>query len=239
MACPVCGAEGAAKVGEKDGHVIVACRSCGLRYVDPMPSDQEIADYYAKYWVNEKNIVNGPRKVRRLTRILRPVLRRVETGGRFLDIGCNTGFACEAARELGFEATGIDVSGDAVEKAKEMYPRCRFIAADLQTFAGGGEMFDAVLCREVVEHLSEAHSFFEALGGVVRVGGVLHLTTPDAGHYRVPKDFVSWKEVIPPEHICFYDRRTLGRMLEQYGFEIVDRQLLLKPSLRVTAMKRR
>ncbi len=239
MACPVCAGSEHTRVGEKDGHVVVACSTCGLRYVDPMPSDEEIAAYYAKYWVNEKNIVNGPRKVKRLGRILRPVLGRVGSSGRFLDIGCNTGFACEAARELGFEATGIDVSADAVAKAQEMYPKCRFQTADLQTFAAGGEVFDAVLCREVVEHLSEAHSFYEALGRVVRVGGVLHLTTPDAGHFRVPKDFVSWKEVIPPEHICFYDRKTLGRMLGQYGFEIVNTQLLLKPSLRVTAMKRR
>lgn len=239
MACPVCQGGTTTRVGEKDGHVVVACGNCGLRFVDPMPSDQEISDYYAKYWVNEKNIVNGPRKVKRLGRILKPVLKRVGTSGRFLDIGCNTGFACEAAREMGFETVGIDLSADAVEKAREMYPRCRFEAADLQAFAAGGEEFDAVLCREVVEHLSEAHSFFEALGRVVRVGGVLHMTTPDAGHYRVPKDFVSWKEVIPPEHICFYDRRTLGRMLEQYGFEVVNTQLLLKPSLRVTAMKRR
>ncbi len=239
MACPVCGGEAHTRVGEKDGHVVVACSGCGLRYVDPMPSEQEIADYYAKYWVNEKNIRNGPRKVERLKRILRPVLGRVGSEGRFLDIGCNTGFACEAARELGLEATGIDLSADAVAKAEEMYPRCRFVASDLQSFADGGEVYDAVLCREVVEHLTEAHSFFDALGRVVRVGGVLHMTTPDAGHFGVPKDFVSWKEVIPPEHITFYDRKTLQRMLEQYGFEIVNQKLLLKPSLRVTAMKRR
>jgi hypothetical protein len=71
----------------------------------------------------------------------------------------------------------------------------------------------------------------------MKVGGVLWLTTPDAGHFRVPKDFPRWKEVIPPEHVNFFNRDSLAKLLSQYDIQIEKKQLLWKPSLRVRARR--
>jgi 2-polyprenyl-3-methyl-5-hydroxy-6-metoxy-1,4-benzoquinol methylase len=201
-----------------------------------MPSAQVIDDYYAKYWINTKNIRNGDKKIRKLKSILAPVLRRAP-GKTFLDIGCNTGFGVEAARRLGHEATGIDLSAEAIEIAERLYPRNTFIAGTAQDFAQRGRQYDAVLCREVIEHMPEVHSFVAALKTLMKVGGVLWLTTPDAGHFRVPKDFPSWKEVIPPEHVSFFNIDSLRRLLGEYGIEILHKTLLWKPSLRVLARR--
>ena len=236
MACPVCRQERLSPLGEKNGFPLVYCLGCTQRFVHPMPSQRIIDDYYARYWLNEKNIRNGDLKVRRLKRILRPFLRHAP-GKRFLDIGCNTGFGVEAARRLGCSASGVDVSGEAIEIAQRLYPQNRFVAGTAQSFAAHGEAFDAILCREVIEHMPEVHSFMAALRSLLKVGGVLWLTTPDAGHFRVPKDFPEWKEVIPPEHISFYNIVSLRRLLRGYGMEIEKKQLLWKPSLRVRARR--
>jgi 2-polyprenyl-3-methyl-5-hydroxy-6-metoxy-1,4-benzoquinol methylase len=236
LGCPVCRQERLEPLGEKNGFPLVLCLTCTQRFVHPMPSQRIIDDYYARYWINEKNIRNGDLKIRRLKRILRPFLRHAP-GKRFLDIGCNTGFGVEAARRLGYEASGVDVSGEAIEIAQRLYPQNRFAAGTAQNFAGHGEPFDAILCREVIEHMPEVHSFMEALRSLMKVGGVLWLTTPDAGHFRVPKNFPAWKEVIPPEHISFYNVASLRRLLREYGIEIEKKQLLWKPSLRVRARR--
>ena len=236
MGCPVCGEARLEPLGEKNGFPLVLCLTCTQRFVHPMPSQRIIDDYYARYWINQKNIRNGDLKIRRLKRILRPFLRHAP-GKRFLDIGCNTGFGVEAARRLGYEATGIDVSGEAIEIATSLYPQNRFVAAPAQSFAAEGEPFDAILCREVIEHMPEVHSFMAALRSLMKPGAVLWLTTPDAGHFRVPKDFPAWKEVIPPEHISFYNLGSLRRLLGQYGIAIEKKQLLWKPSLRVRARR--
>jgi 2-polyprenyl-3-methyl-5-hydroxy-6-metoxy-1,4-benzoquinol methylase len=236
MACPVCRGDDFAELGEKSGFPIVLCRRCTQRYVHPMPSPEAIDAYYAKYWINEKNIRNGDRKIRKLKRILRPVLKRAP-GKTFLDIGCNTGFGVEAARRLGCRAAGIDLSAEAIEIGRRLYPENRFVAGTAQDFAKSGEQFDAVLCREVIEHMPEVHSFVAALRDLMKVGGVLWLTTPDAGHFRVPKNFPEWKEVIPPEHVSFFNLSSLRRLLGEYGIEIVRRQWVWKPSLRVLAKR--
>lgn len=236
MACPVCRANNFICLGEKNGFPLAQCRVCTQRFVYPMPSKEVINTYYAKYWINEKNIRNGDRKIRKLKRILRPVLRKAP-GKSFLDIGCNTGFGVEAARRLGFQASGIDLSGEAIEIAQRLYPENRFVTGTAQDFSNGGENFDAVLCREVIEHMPEVHSFMVALSSLMKIGGVLWLTTPDAGHFRVPKDFSEWKEVIPPEHVSFFNLNSLRRLLTGYGIEILRQKYEWKPSLRVLARR--
>jgi len=236
MGCPVCRSAQSSPLGEKSGFPVVACPDCGLRYIQPMPSREVIDAYYARYWINQKNIRNSDLKIRRLKRLLKRFLRQA-SGKRFLDIGCNTGFGVEAARRLGFDATGIDVSGEAIEIGRKLYPLNRFLHVTAQEFAKSGEQFDAVLCREVIEHMSEVHDFAAAMSRLLKPGGLLWLTTPDAGHFRVPKNFPSWKEVIPPEHLCFYNIEALRRLLREYGIEILRKQWLWKPSLRVLARR--
>jgi hypothetical protein len=53
----------------------------------------------------------------------------------------------------------------------------------------------------------------------------------------VPKDFPAWKEVIPPEHVSFFNIESLRRLFREYDLEIVSKQLLWKPSLRVLARR--
>ena len=236
MGCLVCGANDLEPIGEKQGFPLVLCRSCSHRFVHPMPTQKVIDDYYARYWINNKNIKNGDLKIRRLKRILRRFLRNAD-GRTFLDIGCNTGFGVEAARRLGYEATGVDVSDEAIDIAARLYPENRFVKGTAQAFAHDGGQYDAILCREVIEHMPEVHSFMAALRSLMKVNGVLWLTTPDAGHFRVPKDFPEWKEVIPPEHISFFNLESLRRLFREYGIEILSKQLLWKPSLRVLARR--
>jgi 2-polyprenyl-3-methyl-5-hydroxy-6-metoxy-1,4-benzoquinol methylase len=234
--CPVCGKADFLPLGEAKGFPIVECRICTHRFVHPMPGQAVIDAYYARYWINHKNIRNSALKIRRLKRILRRFLRH-SAGRDFLDIGCNTGFGVEAARQLGYRATGVDLSDEAIDIAHELYPQNRFVKGTAQKFAEHGEQFDAVLCREVLEHMPEVHSFMASLRKLMRVGGVLWLTTPDAGHFRVPKDFPRWKEVIPPEHVNYFDLQSLTRLLRQYDIEILKKQRLWKPSLRVLARR--
>ena len=236
MGCSVCRGVDFLPLGEKNGFHVVQCRACMHRFINPMPSQQVIDDYYARYWINTKNIRNGERKIRKLKRILGRVLKRIE-GKRFLDIGCNTGFGVEAARQLGYDATGVDVSSEAIEIAARLYPQNRFLACTAQDFASRGEQFDAILCREVIEHMPEVHSFAAALKSLMKPGAILWLTTPDAGHIRVPKNFPEWKEVIPPEHLGYFNRDSLARLLGDYGIEILKKQLIWKPSLRVLARR--
>lgn len=73
--------------------------------------------------------------------------------GRTLDVGCATGFVVEALRELGIDATGIDVSQYAVEHAA-LGARGHVQYGDLSRklpFPSG--RFDVVTVLETLEHM--------------------------------------------------------------------------------------
>ncbi|HEX9626161.1 MAG TPA: methyltransferase domain-containing protein [Acidiferrobacterales bacterium] len=237
MPCPLCHGDDLTPVGEKNSYHIVACRGCGLRHVGDMPTPEALGAYYAAYHGNVKNVRNAARKVARWWRRLLP-LRWLARGRTFLDVGCNTGFAVEAARRLGFTASGYDLSDEAIDYARQTYPHCRFEHGTAQTAATEGRTYDAVLCSEMIEHLTELDGFADALAKLVRPGGILYLTTPDAGRFRVPEDLLAWKEVCPPHHLIYFDRTQIRRFLESTGFQVMGfMPVLHKPSIRVFARR--
>ncbi len=213
------------------------CADCGQVVVERMPPDDALAAYYQSYPSSPSYAAKAQKKILRARRRIRR-LRRLVPSGRFLDIGCNLGFAVEAARQLGFAATGIEVDTDAVATARRQFPECEFEAATAGAFAETGRDFDLLYCAEVIEHLSRVRPFAAALARLVRPGGVLYLTTPDAGHWAVPRDFVSWNEVKPPEHLRWFTKRALGRLFGDAGFEIARFKWSLKPGIRMIAIRR-
>ena len=70
---------------------------------------------------------------------------------RYLDVGCSTGFVVEAARDRGWDATGIDLNPSAVEFGRSRGLDLRTVALDHAGFAAGS--FDAISLFDVLEHL--------------------------------------------------------------------------------------
>lgn len=235
--CPLCHDTDLEKIGDKNDFAIVSCRGCGLRFVGNMPSIQELGAFYKQYYANEKNKKNAQRKVRRWWRKLLPIKLLVQRG-TFLDLGCNTGFAVEAARKLGFEATGYDLSEEAIGLAREAYGKCTFNYGTATDVAAKGVSYDAVLCAEMVEHLTELGTLAKALSSLVKPGGILYLTTPDAGRFSDPAELIAWKEVCPPEHLIYFGRQQIKRFLEDAGFKVLFfLPVFHKKSIRVIARK--
>lgn len=107
--------------------------------------------------------------------------------GTLLDMACGVGYgtshlisACGQVRQ----ATGVDLSEDAIKYASERYAdhRIRWIAADATTFRPDDEVgeagFDNIVSLETIEHLPQPQLFFRHLVGLLRPGGVLVASVP-------------------------------------------------------------
>jgi len=233
--CPLCNAGICHEVGEKNGYQIVACGGCGLRYVKNMPSEHELADFYSKNYGNKKDESNVQKKVRRWILKLLP-LKLIVGSGSFLDLGCNTGFAVEAARRLGFRAAGYDLSEQAIAIARKAFASSEFHHGMAVDAAKDGKRYDAVVCAEMIEHLTELARLSNALSSLVRPGGVLYLTTPDLGCAN--DELLGKSEVCPPEHLIYFGRKQVEHFLREAGFKVLFFvPVLNKPSIRVFARR--
>jgi SAM-dependent methyltransferase len=51
-------------------------------------------------------------------------------GASVLDVGCATGYYSAIFASLGYDVTGVDISATAIEKARELHPKLRFLRKD-------------------------------------------------------------------------------------------------------------
>lgn len=215
---------------------IVRCDGCGLRAVERAPCANALSGFYQAYYANADYRAKRDKKIARCRRRIR-ALKSAAPGRRFLDVGCNLGFAVEAARIEGLSAHGIEIDAAAVATATSLFPGVDIRCADVGAFAETGARFDFLWCTEVIEHALDFRSFATALGALAAPGALLYLTTPDAGHWRVPRAFASWDEVKPPEHLQWFEARHLRQLFEPLGFDLRF-GFATKPGLRVVARKR-
>lgn len=235
--CHACHGTHARSAGQKNGYALWRCDDCGTIAVNPFPSLTELAEFYKSYVGTTDYTAKKKRKIQRSKkRIWR--LRRMTKGRDFLDVGCNYGFAVVAASELGLNAHGIDIDSTAIAACKTNFAdKGTFDYRTVQDHAASGATADIIYTSEVIEHVPDPDGFVAALAKILRPGGVLYLTTPDGGHFRVPKQFDQWEQVIPPEHLLYFTRRGLRAMLQRHGFTDIHFRFNMKPGIRVLARK--
>jgi SAM-dependent methyltransferase len=225
-ACPLCGSgERREKVYEFPPYAVARCRSCGLWYLSPrlpeplMHASYENDDYfeggeggYSSYQAQEETLRPTFR------RFLAEIARRGMAGGRLLEVGCAYGFFLDEAKGFFSHRTGTDYSPGALEKARGR--------ADRLILGGAGqippgETFDCIACIHVIEHIYDPVGFLGALERHLRPGGWMLLATPDMGGFWRPLMRRRWPFFKIPEHVTYFDRRTLPALLARAGLEAV------------------
>ena len=242
--CPVCAAPDARTFLSYEGHELGECRDCGLVFLDPMPAAEALAALYHDAYDGAQAGYFGKvgAKMRRSRRRLRWLARRLErpvgARSRLLDVGANGGFLVEAARELGFEAVGVELDPVSVDYAARHFAGSRFVRGTVEDLAAAGEpTFDAVYCSEVIEHVPDPNGFISGIVALMRPGALLYLTTPDIGHWRRPRDIRRWDGFSPPAHCLYFTVRSLARLLARHPLETVHRRFAWKPGIKILARR--
>jgi ubiquinone/menaquinone biosynthesis C-methylase UbiE len=163
------------------------------------------------------------------------LLERVRAGERVLDVGCGEGsFAAELLR-AGAQAIGIDVAREPLRRARERHP-----GLDLRLVEATGTWplpdgsFDVVWAGETIEHVQDTAGWLSEVRRVLRPGGRLLLSTPGHGRLAVLRLALSrraFEEHFEPlsDHLRFYTRTSLTRLLEGFGFQEVTVDALAGP----------
>lgn len=105
----------------------------------------------------------------------------------WLDLGCGDGVITAQLGDFAGEVVGVDISDRNIAEAERLRPRpnVRYIRAaveDTATYAGDadGGLFDAVSAFEILEHVYDPAAFLHTAAALLKPGGVLVLSTPNA-----------------------------------------------------------
>lgn len=101
------------------------------------------------------------------------------TKPRILDFGCGPGWLANILGTFG-PTLGVDLSRGAISRAKERYPGVGYEAVDVFNWDYPAGTFDVVVSQEVLEHVEDQSRYLDIAHDLLRAGGYLILTTPNA-----------------------------------------------------------
>lgn len=128
-------------------------------------------------------------------------------------------------REAECDVMGVDIDGTGIAFLRERYGIDDIVCGDLEAldtlFAPSS--FEVVLAADVMEHLNNPGRFLDGAGRVLKPGGVLIVTVPNAFSL---KKFIGVslfrQERNHPDHVCFYSYMNLYELLNRFGFVIAE-----------------
>lgn len=148
--------------------------------------------------------------------------RHLEAGDRWLDLGCGEGDFGAVAADAGARVVAADVAERALARARGRHPDLRLeLVAPHGPLPWDDGAFDVVWASEVLEHVADTARWLSEVRRVLAPAGRLLVTTPDHRLLRRLRLAVhGFESHFDPlgDHLRFYTRRSLGSLLEGFGF---------------------
>jgi len=222
--CPICfGITRKYRKVVRAGKVGVCCQ-CGSWYRMSRPNPEGLAKIYNEDYYNSWGILTNKISVRSTkTATFTPVLRRLENithlppNKRLLDVGAATGILLEVAKEQGWAPYASEINPYSCKVLREKFGCNNVFEGQLTECDFPVGHFSAITMTDVIEHVLDVKGTLKAAANLLCAGGILCVTTPridSISHLLMRSQWFHFKE----EHIQYFSRRAINKILEEAGF---------------------
>ena len=204
-------------------HRMVRCDDCGLVFLNPQPSADELARIYrADYFLGSESEAGrqtaSELKYATAGLYLSEIRRYHGSGnGRLLEVGCGEGDFLVLAEADGWQVTGVEYSSAASEKARQRLKNGDVSCGELHQLSLAAEQFDLCVVSDVIEHVRSPLDFLREIHRVLKPGGTLFIATPSIDSWSARIMRQKWME-FKAEHLTYFDRQTIQTALFKSGF---------------------
>jgi 2-polyprenyl-3-methyl-5-hydroxy-6-metoxy-1,4-benzoquinol methylase len=146
---------------------------------------------------------------------------------RVLDVGCGEAQITAELARAGFDVVGVDIAEEPLRRARREHPELDVRLIDERGWPLDDASFDAVFSGETIEHVLDTIGWLSEVRRVLRPRGHLLLSTPAHGPLALLGAALSpraFERRFDPrsDHVRFYSRATLTRLLLDFGFEQIE-----------------
>jgi 2-polyprenyl-3-methyl-5-hydroxy-6-metoxy-1,4-benzoquinol methylase len=227
--CPACGSFQAQVVNRQKDRTFYRCLACGFLYLKPWlvsPKsygqnyfEQEYQTQYGRTYLQDFDNIRqmGLRRLGRLEGLAGNLVSRT-----LLDLGCAFGPFLQAAREKGLLPHGADINPQAVTYVQNTlnFP-CQCIdMTQADWSARWSQPFDVVSLWYVIEHFENLEVVLRGLQWLVKPGGWLLLSTPNASGLSARFLRQQFFSNSPSDHFTLWEPKTARLYLRRRGFEV-------------------
>jgi 2-polyprenyl-3-methyl-5-hydroxy-6-metoxy-1,4-benzoquinol methylase len=213
---------------------IAQCRACALMQIDPMLKGEYLnafysSDYfccptplkggYENYQADEPQIHKTfSKRLGHAASILQK-----PSSMKALDFGCATGVFLEVVKSAGWTPQGLELSASAARQAEQK--GFNVFQGDWQNASFPEGAFGLISLWDVIEHLPDPVKALQFCYRWLCPEGYLLISTPDVSAWLPRLLGPYWLGYRSAgEHVLFFSRQTLTRLLEQSGFEVLTIQ---------------
>ncbi len=226
---------------------VAQCKNCGLVYVNPQPSYEELKEFYGESYFNVQN--SNINKRGGIFKFLQLIKNKTlgsnslpnskfyryknkifqQTSGKFLDVGCATGVQnLPLMKEFSqWKFYGIEPDEVAFQKAVKIK---NFLIQKgyLENTHYPDKFFDVILIHQVLEHILNPKKILAECHRILKDNGKLIVAVPDFGSLSSKIFGKFWYHLDTPRHLYHFNSQTLQKLAEESGFgtEIVEKEVL-------------
>jgi len=200
-----------------------------LYYLNPQLEEKELDELYSEaYFSSEDSAVSGydnytsdkENIILTSHRKLKVIEKFLPHKGELLDIGCAAGFFLLAARQRNWKVKGVEYCDYVAEIGRESY-NLEITTGTLETANYEDNQFDCVTMWDLIEHLPNPMGSLADVNRVLKPGGILAIMTPNVDSLIAKiwgRKWLLWNRT---DHMFFFSPKTLNKMLEKNGFNVV------------------
>jgi SAM-dependent methyltransferase len=229
---------------------VVVDPTWGYRRLDPLPTDAQLDEFYESRYRDLLGCGGRAPDLARLVgsqpdhdrerswlaaTLHADVLDAVAPVGaaglprRFLDIGCGTGDLVGALAAAGWDASGIEPATEIAAVGRSRGLRIEGTSATTyfdRWSSGPREPFGAITMMNVLEHVPDPATLLTRAIRALAPGGRLVVRVPnDFSPLQIAAQQASGRSpwwIVSPDHLNYFDHRSVTGLLERLGLDIVD-----------------
>lgn len=210
----------------------------GFYQYDPMPSDEELNDYYANKYYQTGQGSYSPEYTSeeidyfqlkaKLIYIKASQLFNIQPGDKLIDIGCGEGWIMNEFYSHELSVAGLDFSMHGLEKFHPHllpYFDQGNIFEKLHKTLFECNLFNIVILANVIEHVKYPVLLLEEIKKCMRHGALLAIVAPN--DFSLLHDLLWKKKFIPkkfwlsyPDHLSYFNSKSMINLLSDLGFKV-------------------
>ena len=197
---------------------VVLCRTCGMIQQNPIPSEDEVNEYYSNTYRQDYKKTYIP-KIKHVFRAGNLGLDRISflknrgvDNGRLLDVGAGGGEFTYLSNKLGFISQGIEPNVGYSSYAREEYG----IKVETGQLSDVDGKFNVITMFHALEHIPNPIKVFELLFNLLEKNGYLLIEVPN-----IETNDASPHNIFFKAHIHYFSESTLISAASKY-FDKID-----------------
>lgn len=219
--CPICKVRGEKTQIKENGYTLKKCPNCGLMFISPRPTQEEIHEMYENYRENRRG-ESVPKPGERLIASgeMLNVINKYAKGCSLLDVGAGTGKFSLAAHNDGYvvRATELDKYA-ATYIREELGIPCK--VEPLSDSLYNKRTFDVIHHRNVMSHLRWPVEDLKRMNRLLNDDGLLVYETGDLTDVN-PRYYDMYDSFQFPDHLFFLGSESTNQAMNNAGFKMVE-----------------